>query len=721
MEPELQSEEQDLEHYQLRRLLGEGGFGEVYEAWDTKLQRSIAIKRLKPKMLSSRPETLLDEARMAASLRHPAFVKIFSIDGNADQQSIIMEYVDGNTLRKMGEGEPLAESVALDIVAQVAEAMEEAHQSKLIHGDLKPSNLMLEASGKVRIMDFGLARRIDPQSTESVVLDDAQGTIAYLAPELLTGTRPNEQSDVYSLGVVLYEMVTGGRPFPHLNGLALAAAYMQSSSAIWPFPATLHPGIGMLIRAMTDRVLEKRISSMREVRQRLAAMQRGAHSEASVPGRGLRQRISSLAHRIRRGKIVALLSLLAIVAALFGYLAAPLQWRGTSIPVYSETVAMQNGMESLRTFDRDDSLDNAIKSFSLVLAHSPDHAAAAAGIARAYLLRYLGDKRDVVWLQRADAAAQRALQLNDQLAFAHAVQGGVRLAQANFSEATLYADQALRLDPLQTMAPLVKSSAALRQQKYAEAETIIAAASLLHPRSRLFTDALGVAKFTQNDYVAAEVAFRKSIQFEPDAVLPYSNLSLALQHQHRENEALQVLQQGLQIRPNSTLFQSLGTILFSRAEYVESAKAFEKAVALSGSSNYLHWANLADSLRWIPGREKDSREAYKEAIARMKPLLASTPENATLNSRMGLYSAKLGDRAGALAHSVKAIALAPKDATVRSRAVVVYELFGERSMALVQLEIAIAQKYPRNLISSEPDLIALRRDPRYLKILPERE
>jgi len=91
-------DEPDLGQYQFRRLLGEGGFGQVFEAWDSKLQRSIAIKRLKPHLLSARPGNLLDEARLAASLRHPAFVKIFSIDGDAEQQSIVMEFVDGSTL-----------------------------------------------------------------------------------------------------------------------------------------------------------------------------------------------------------------------------------------------------------------------------------------------------------------------------------------------------------------------------------------------------------------------------------------------------------------------------------------------------------------------------------------------------------------------------------------------------------------------------------------------
>lgn len=720
----MQSEEQELGHYQFRRLLGEGGFGEVYEAWDSKLHRSIAIKRLKPKMLSARPDTLLDEARLAASLRHPAFVKIFSIDGDADQQSIIMEYVDGNTLRKMGEGEPLSETLALDIVDQVAEAMEEAHASQLIHGDLKPSNLMLEASGTVRIMDFGLARRIDPQSTESVVLDDAQGTIAYLAPELLTGTRPNEQSDVYSLGVVLYEMVTGGRPFPHLNGLALAAAYMQSSSAAWPYPAELNPAIGALIRAMTDRNLNERIRTMRAVHDRIAAIKSGAavpvpvvpvvtappHAAPSNGGFGAMLRKYRVG--IGAGAAVLLAVAVGIGTVQSGLLSMP-------VPRMSDSAMMREGLDSLKTYDREDRIDFAIQTFTALLANNPKHAGAAAGLSRAYALRYIGDKTDPSWLQRADASAQLALQLDDQLALAHSAMAAVRISQNRKEEALRYAEQALRLDPGDTTAPLVKTRLLVAERKFKEAEAVIQTGIATHPKEHRFLDELGVVRYAQGDYAGAEAAFRRSIALEPDSAISYSNLSTALQFQNRETEALQVLQQGLQVRPVDRLYQALGSVLFSRGDYVESAKAFEKAVQGGGARNYLNWANLADTLRWLPGRERDAISAYKQAVAILRPLSQRLPKDSTINSRLGLYLARMGEHAEALRLHGAAIAAAPDSGAVRFRAAVAYELSGNRDSAFAELENAIQRKYPPNLIRSEPDLIALRRDPRYRPLLPE--
>ena len=155
--------------YHIRRRLGEGGFGEVFEAWDTKLHRSVALKRLKVSSDAPASDRLIEEARMAASLRHSAFVKVYAIDGGAAAQSIVMELVEGRTLRQLAADRPFSVGAALAIAAQIAEAMQEAHAARLVHGDLKPSNLMMEPSGRVRILDFGLARHIDPLATQASV------------------------------------------------------------------------------------------------------------------------------------------------------------------------------------------------------------------------------------------------------------------------------------------------------------------------------------------------------------------------------------------------------------------------------------------------------------------------------------------------------------------------------------------------------------------------
>ncbi|MES2318306.1 MAG: protein kinase [Pseudomonadota bacterium] len=713
MVQQLQSEAQELGHYKLVRKLGEGGFGEVYQAWDARLERHVAIKRLKSQALSSHPGHLLDEARMAASLRHPAFVRIFSIDGDGGQHSIVMEYVEGSTLRQLAQGQPMPEAHVLDIVRQVASAMEEAHASKLIHGDLKPSNLMLDATGAVRILDFGLASRIDPDATQSVAFDQTEGTVAYLAPELLLGARQNPQSDIYALGVVTYELLTGARPFAHLGGLALAAAHIQSSSDLWVFPPEVSASAAALVRAMTARDLGRRLASMGAVGQ--AA--NGRSPGAPAPERA--RRLALLLHGRRKMATVALALLLAVGV---GYLAIDRQTLQRFQPMFSTAAAMQAGMDALRTgYDNEESVNAAIASFEAVLARHPDNAAAAAGLSLAYSLRHSSDRRDPTWLQRADASAQLALKLNDQLALGYAALAAVRNWQGKSGEALQLEERALMLDPRLWMALGTKAEILIHMRRFDDAERAIATGQAAHPGARVFSDALGTLRFVQARYKEAEQAFRISIASEPNGVAAYGNLSEALMRQDRADEALQVLQQGLQVRKSGRLYRNLGNTLFSRGQYVAAAEAFEQVVspALGGSDEYLNWANLADTLRWIPGRDADAQRAYRQAVALMQPLRERAPGDTTLMSRMGLYMARMGEREGGADMSRRAVAAAPASADVRFRAAIAYEMSGRRDAALAELDKAVANGYPANLISTEPDLVALRRDPRYQPSLTE--
>ncbi|WP_164558079.1 protein kinase [Massilia atriviolacea] len=717
----MQHEEQELGHYQLKRLLGEGGFGQVYEAWDSKLQRIIAIKRLKPQLLSTRPDNLLDEARLAASLRHPSFVRIFSIEGDAAEQSIVMEFVDGCTLREAGKRGPMPQAQVLDIVSQVAEAMREAHDAKLIHGDIKPANLMLEPGGKVRIMDFGLARKIDPQATESVVIDQTEGTIAYLAPELMMGSTLSAQSDVYALGVVMYELLTGTRPFSHLSGLALAAAHIQSSSNVWPFPPDVSPAVVALVRAMTARHVPERLGSMQAVSAAVAALG-GEPSDppalpASPPVRSLRSRAAALLLKTPARRYALIAAAVAACAIGARQVAISSEWFERHTPFFSESAAMQGGLAALKNFDRDENLDLAIRHFTSILDRQPDHAAAAAGVSLAYAFRHTGDTRDDVWLQRADASAQLALKLNDQLALAYAAQGVVRMGQQRDAEALDFADKALRLDPMNRFGLILKGDALTRMRRYPEAEQTLLDALRMYGRDHLFVDLLGTLYHNQGKYPAAEQSFRRSIALEPDAVIAYANLSSALLRQNRSDEALQVLQQGLQVRPSGRLYNNLGHVLFNRGDYVGAAQAFEESVSgTKGNPNdYLRWANLGDTLRWIPGRTAASNNAYRQAVNLLKPLLERSGSKPVLMSRMGLYSARLGDREAAIEYTRRALKADPGNADVRFRAAMAHEIMGDRDAALAELTIAQERGYPASLIRSEPDLTALRRDSRYIQ------
>lgn len=717
-------------HYELRGSLGEGGFGRVYEAWDPTLRRTVALKCLKSATHHAAPDALIDEARRAASLRHRAFVKIFAFEECDDAQAIVMELVPGATLRASIDGGAPNAARALDIVDQVADAMAEAHRVGLIHGDIKPTNLMLEPSGAVRILDFGLARKIDPLATDLTAAQDGAATVAYTAPERLMGCPLSRGSDIYSLGVVLYELLAGERPFATLSGLALAAAHVHTTSDSWPFPASTDRSLVELVRKMTAHDPASRLASMEAVRERIAALRGTAGTAAGTPSPATtvspqlsaptkpaaRSRFPSAQTFWRRWRrpLAAAAAAVAVVVALRALPPTLVErWMDRLAP-YSESMAMASGLEKLGQADRDGALEQALLSFNSILERNPHHAGAAAGASIAYSLRYISDGRDENWLHYAAAGAQTALKADEHLALAHTAQAWVLALKGKSEAALAIADRALALDPLDPSAFNAKINVLLRLRRFDTLAAVLALGQRKLPKERMFYDIEGAMHYQRGDYARAAQAFRHSLRLQPDAVLAYANLSAALVRLDRGDEALHVLQQGLRLRPSGVLYTNLGDALYKRGDYSGAARAFELAVSgARGSPNdHLKWANLADTLTWIPGRDDETRRAYQRAMRLLAPLLERNPDDPTFLSRMGLYAAHVHD-ANALVWIARAIRRAPDSPDVRFRAAVASELAGQRDLALTHIAHAVKSGYPAKLIESEPHLIALRRDPRY--------
>ena len=528
----------------------------------------------------------------------------------------------------------------------------------------------------------------------------------------MLGAPLSPQVDVYALGLILYEMVCGARPFAALDGLALAAAQVQTSSDGWSYPADAGAPLIALIRAMTARQATQRLAGMAEVLARLAELSAapGQPGQPDPPAPPARPRMRART----RGTLAGVLAVALLGAA--GWTAAPhLAALGPSLAPFSEALEMEQALAALKLFDRPGSLDSAERHFRRILARRPDSAAAAAGMSLMYSQRYLSDRRDETWLQRADASAQRARQLNDQLALSHIARAWVLDSQGKRDEALRAHAQGLRLDPTNVFARYGEIAVLRRMHRYGEARARLAEAMARFPQERVFTDELGSVEYEQADYPAAERAFRRSIALQPDAVIAYANLNAALLRQGRDDEALQVLQQGLQVRPSAKLYTNLGNALFLRQDYVGAAAAFENAVSPTRGApgEYQNWANLADTLNWIPGRETQARAAYDKARELLAPRLARAPNDVLLVSRMGLYAARTGATPEAVRLLPHALSLAPNSPDVQFRAGLAYELLGQRDAALVAINKARRLGYPVKFIDAEPDLVALRRDERY--------
>ncbi len=202
-----------ISHYRILEVLGEGGMGIIYRAEDTRLNRHVALKFLTPKFSGDEREAarLIGEARAAAKLDHANICTIYEIDEADGRTFLAMACIEGADLRQKIASGPLPVDEALDIATQIARGLKEAHGKGILHRDVKPANVMLTADGQVKITDFGLAELFEPESIDQRL--STSGTIAYMSPEQLRGEGGDFRSDVWALGVLLYEMLTGQRPF----------------------------------------------------------------------------------------------------------------------------------------------------------------------------------------------------------------------------------------------------------------------------------------------------------------------------------------------------------------------------------------------------------------------------------------------------------------------------------------------------------------------------
>jgi serine/threonine protein kinase len=245
---------QFVAHYKILEKIGEGGMGVVYKAEDTKLKRIVTLKFLPPELTRDlqAKKRFLQEAQAAAALDHPNICAVFEIGEAEGTTYIAMPYVRGQSLKEKITAGPLAVEEALDIAGQVGEGLKEAHEKGIIHRDIKPANIMLTEKGQAKIMDFGLAKLA--WAADLTKTAGTMGTLAYMSPEQARGDAVDHRTDIWSLGVVLYEMLAGQLPF---TGEATQGVVYSILNKDPELLSVLRPDIPRPIVQVVTKALEK--------------------------------------------------------------------------------------------------------------------------------------------------------------------------------------------------------------------------------------------------------------------------------------------------------------------------------------------------------------------------------------------------------------------------------------------------------------------------------
>jgi serine/threonine protein kinase/tetratricopeptide (TPR) repeat protein len=250
--------------YEILDLLGSGGMGEVYRASDSRLGREVAIKVLRPDLLAKATSRLRfeREAKALSRLSHPGIATIFDVGVDQGMDFLVMEFVRGVNLATVIKQGPLPESETMAIARQVAEALADAHAAGVVHRDLKPANVVKTPKGSIKILDFGIAQFTGPADGAPNVdamtqTGDVLGTLPYMPPEQLRGAAPDARMDVYALGLLMYELVTGTHPFASQAGIDLVQAILEDEP---PAPSTRAPQLSPAFERVILRCLEKQMA-----------------------------------------------------------------------------------------------------------------------------------------------------------------------------------------------------------------------------------------------------------------------------------------------------------------------------------------------------------------------------------------------------------------------------------------------------------------------------
>jgi serine/threonine protein kinase len=522
---------QTLGHYEILDRLGAGGMGEVYRAEDTRLQRQVALKILPPEMAKSQERLVRfqREAQTLAALDHPNIVHIYSVERGEDVHFLTMQLIQGKRLSDLTPEEGMPLEQILEIAIPLADALRAAHEKGITHRDLKPENVMIDLEGRVKILDFGLAklRLPDPGPEASQLRTEAMtqegmvlGTVPYMSPEQVQGEPVDHRTDIFSLGIVLYEMASGLRPFRGANSASLMSSILRDQPApVSDVKAGLPEELGRILSRCLEKNPERRFQSARSLRDELKELElqtasgQLASERVEVPS-------ASTARDLPKPRWLAL-----ALAALFVAVLVGLQWwrSGPPSPEPETPQITSLAVLPLRNLSGDAEQDYFADGMTEALILDLSKIGALKVISRTSIMRFKETDRSVAVIARelgVDAVVEGSV-----LREGSRVGITAQLIEAS-SDRTLWAERYQRdlTSILSLQAEVARAIAGeIRVSLTPQEESLLAATRTVDPeaheaylKGRFYRD-----RFTPQDLETALQYFERALEIDPSYALAH--------------------------------------------------------------------------------------------------------------------------------------------------------------------------------------------------------